>query len=58
MENFPSIQTVGRNRILVYKMNIEESIEKVIRLRIFYDRNLFTNSMRGYVIILLRLVGK
>ena len=33
-------------------MNIEELIEKVIRLRIFYDRNLFTDSMRGNVIIL------
>ena len=42
----------GRNKILVYNMNIEEIIEKVVRLRIFYDRNLFTDSMRGNVIIL------
>jgi len=33
-------------------MHIEELIEKVVRLRIFYDRNLFTDSMRGNVIIL------
>ena len=33
-------------------MNIEELIEKVVRLRIFYDRNLLTDSMRGNVIIL------
>ncbi|WP_419656556.1 uncharacterized protein Dvar_56510 [Desulfosarcina variabilis str. Montpellier] len=33
-------------------MEIEKLIEKVVRLRIFYDRNLFTDSMRGNVIIL------
>ena len=33
-------------------MNLEELIEKVVRLRIFYDQNLFTDSMRGNVIIL------
>ncbi len=33
-------------------MNIHDLIEKVVRLRIFYDRNLHTDSIRGNVIIL------
>ncbi|NGZ03044.1 MAG: hypothetical protein CV090_08340 [Nitrospira sp. WS238] len=33
-------------------MNIQDLTEKVVRLRIFYDRNLHTDSMRGNVIIL------
>ena len=36
----------------MHDMNLEELIEKFVRLRIFYDRNLFTDSMRGNVIIL------
>lgn len=35
-----------------HPMNTEDLIEKVIRLRVFYDRNLHTDSMRGNVIIL------
>lgn len=33
-------------------VHIQDLIEKVVRLRIFYDRNLRTDSMRGNVIIL------
>jgi hypothetical protein len=33
-------------------MEIDKIIERVIRLRIFYDRNLFTESTRGNVIVL------
>lgn len=36
----------------VQAVHIQDLIEKVIRLRIFYDRNLHTDSMRGTVIIL------
>lgn len=38
-------------------MNIEELTERIVRLRIFYDRNLFTDSMRGNVIILSTVIN-
>ena len=37
-------------------MNVENLIEKVVRLQIFYDKNLFTDSMRGNVIIVSSVV--
>lgn len=41
----------------VHLLNIKELIEKFVRLRIFYDRNLFTESMRGNVIILSSVIN-
>ena len=38
-------------------MNIDEFIKKVVQLRIFYDRNLFTDSMRGTIIILASVIN-
>jgi hypothetical protein len=38
-------------------MNLNELIEKIIRLRIFYDRKLFSDSMRGNIITISSVIN-